>query len=385
MDHEFLGPDSLRAVYRRLNTLNRCAIMRIDQVVLRRRNEDFGYGMYDPFDDDDSIALSGNWRYQRHSHTWSRVGNEQMYGAPSRTVCPKPNWDSYRDQLDPRRYEVREVRDQYAGKRSDRYLERYNDQPDCNGNAAHNKLQRSHSERIKERARAIMKKIDLRSSSRRRKESRHRDPTTMVIGDPVLVSYDSASPESMRMLPRPSQLDARGRIPATSGPSAVSASSDRQARSKSARRQGVVMLSPSSPDSSDDSFLSSNHRRPPGSSSNARRDRSVPPQLIEPDYEYAPQERPRRDRAPYETYLFPSSPGNANRNGGAPTRSGRRALQKVAAAGYDGGGVSPYYGSGGYSSPAYCSPYSTRSFQSPPIVARNLIIQPDGYFMHGDD
>lgn len=42
---------------------------------------------------------------------------------------------------------------------------------------------------------------------RRRKESRHRDPTTVVIGDPVLVSYDSASPESMRMLPRPSQLD----------------------------------------------------------------------------------------------------------------------------------------------------------------------------------
>lgn len=36
-DHEFLGPDSLRALYRRLNTLNRCAIMRIDQVVLRRR------------------------------------------------------------------------------------------------------------------------------------------------------------------------------------------------------------------------------------------------------------------------------------------------------------------------------------------------------------
>uniref|UniRef100_A0A158PB52 Rho-GAP domain-containing protein n=1 Tax=Angiostrongylus cantonensis TaxID=6313 RepID=A0A158PB52_ANGCA len=73
--------------------------------------------------------------------------------------------------------------------------------------SAHNKLQRSHSERIKERARAIMKKIDLRSSSRRRKEARHHDPTTMVIGDPVLVSYDSASPETMRMIPRPSNLD----------------------------------------------------------------------------------------------------------------------------------------------------------------------------------
>ncbi|KAK5967885.1 hypothetical protein GCK32_007413 [Trichostrongylus colubriformis] len=125
------------------------------------------------------------------------------------TVCPKPNWDSYRDHLDARRYEVREVRDHYAGKRSGRQLEPYDDRPDCNGNAAHNKLQRSHSERIKERARAIMKKMDLRSSSRRRKDSRHREPTTMVIGDPVLVSYDSASPESMRMIPRPNHLDGR--------------------------------------------------------------------------------------------------------------------------------------------------------------------------------
>ncbi|EPB65795.1 hypothetical protein ANCCEY_15133 [Ancylostoma ceylanicum] len=69
-DHEFLGPDSLRALYRRLNTLNRCAIMRIDQVVLRRRgtksqnfdhfwilwNDDYSYGMYDGFDDDDSVS-----------------------------------------------------------------------------------------------------------------------------------------------------------------------------------------------------------------------------------------------------------------------------------------------------------------------------------------
>ncbi|VDM81035.1 unnamed protein product [Strongylus vulgaris] len=28
--------------------------MRIDQVVLRRRNDGYGYGMYDAFDDDDS-------------------------------------------------------------------------------------------------------------------------------------------------------------------------------------------------------------------------------------------------------------------------------------------------------------------------------------------
>ncbi|VDM82836.1 unnamed protein product [Strongylus vulgaris] len=151
-----------------------------------------------------------------------------------------------------------------------------------------------------------MKKMDLRSSSRRRKDSRHRDPTCMVIGDPVLVSYDSASPETMRMIPRPGNLDARN------GHVAVSVA-DRHSRSKSARRQGMVVLSPSSPDSSDDSFLSSHHRRPVGPSAHARRDRSVPPQLIEAEYEYAPHERLRRERMPYETYLYPASPGSLTR------------------------------------------------------------------------
>ncbi|KAK6013761.1 hypothetical protein OSTOST_20898, partial [Ostertagia ostertagi] len=64
----------------------------------------------------------------------------------------------------------------------------------------------------------------------------------------------------------------------------------------------------------------------------------------------------------------------------APPRLNRRALQQAVAT-FD-GGVSPYYGSGGYSSPAYSSPYSTRSYQSPPVPVRNLVIQPDGYFMH---
>ncbi|VDO28185.1 unnamed protein product [Haemonchus placei] len=70
-----------------------------------------------------------------------------------------------------------------------------------------------------------------------------------------------------------------------------------------------------------------------------------------------------------------------SRNAAPPSRLNRRALQQAVAATYD-GGVSPYYGSGGYSSPVYSSPYSTRSYQSPPVPARNLVIQSDGYFMH---
>ncbi|KAJ1354731.1 hypothetical protein KIN20_011741 [Parelaphostrongylus tenuis] len=374
-DHEFLGPDSLRALFRRLNILNRCAIMRIDQVVLRRRNNDYGYGMCDAFDEGDSIALSGNWRYQRHSHTWSRVGNEQMYGVPGRTVCTKPNWDSCRNQLEPRRCEFRAG---YAGTPSDRRIEKYDEKADCNGNAAHNKLQRSHSERIKERARAIMKKIDLRSSSRRRKESRHHDPTTMVIGDPVLVSYDSASPETMRMIPRPCNLDARSHVSAAS---AISAITDHRARSRSARRQGLVILTPSSPDSSDDSFLSFGYRRPMGNCMSTRRDRSVPPQIIDRGNDNTSHERLRRERTPYETYFYIPSPANITRmpTSAQTSRPNRRIMNQ---SDYDGGDTSPYYGSGGYSTPTYSSSYSNRSFQSPPVVARNLVVQPDGYFMH---
>ncbi|VDO15693.1 unnamed protein product, partial [Brugia timori] len=95
-------------------------------------------------------------------------------------------------------------------------------------------LQRSQSERLKERARALIKRMDIRSSSRRRRQrdssvadsefrmasrvshSSLSSATTssslskavsnvasrdLVIGDPVLVSHFSASPRTMRMFP----------------------------------------------------------------------------------------------------------------------------------------------------------------------------------------
>ncbi|VDD89297.1 unnamed protein product [Enterobius vermicularis] len=71
--------------------------------------------------------------------------------------------------------------------------------------AENRSLQRSQSERIKERARALMKRMDIRSSSRRRKQQQNNehnfDPHEMVIGEPVLVSHYSASPHSMRIYP----------------------------------------------------------------------------------------------------------------------------------------------------------------------------------------
>ncbi|PAV92149.1 hypothetical protein WR25_15314 [Diploscapter pachys] len=320
-DHAFLGTDSLRALYRRLDTLNRCAIMKIDNVIMRRRNDFDVFGL----DDEDNVALSSNWQYQRQNHTWSRIGNEPMYGATGRIVSTKPNWQMDRHQISP------------YDKRADGRTERYEDgkmdgvsassvssangsivappdgppSPQSAAAFAQAKLSRSQSERIKERARAIMKKMDLRSSSRRR-ASRARDATNpLVIGDPVLLSFDShnqanasanlnpaaISSGSGRSIPRPSDLSVRSR---PIGPS------ERQSRSKSARRQGMVILSPThnhqqeliSPAPTQASAYafspppSHSHRIP------VKRDRSVPP----------PTAYHTRSNSSYNRGFVPSSP-----------------------------------------------------------------------------
>ncbi|XP_030648333.1 stAR-related lipid transfer protein 8 [Chanos chanos] len=63
-DHEFLDQDSLKALCRRLTTLNKCAAMSLDVHFQCRQNEDS--------EEDDICALSSRWAFQRESKTWSR-------------------------------------------------------------------------------------------------------------------------------------------------------------------------------------------------------------------------------------------------------------------------------------------------------------------------
>lgn len=60
--------------------------MKVENVVLRKRNEQFGSRLLE-FDDSDMVtsncdddedqcALSQAWKYQRKSHTWSRIVGE---------------------------------------------------------------------------------------------------------------------------------------------------------------------------------------------------------------------------------------------------------------------------------------------------------------------
>ncbi|XP_076362828.1 uncharacterized protein LOC143253229 isoform X2 [Tachypleus tridentatus] len=65
-DHEFLDSDSFRALFRRLNTLNKCAKMKVDY--LPRKSDKKAES-----DEEEQYALSENWKFQRTNQRWSRV------------------------------------------------------------------------------------------------------------------------------------------------------------------------------------------------------------------------------------------------------------------------------------------------------------------------
>ncbi|KAM6447537.1 stAR-related lipid transfer protein 13 isoform 3-T3 [Liasis olivaceus] len=64
-DHDFLDKDLVETLCRRLNTLNKCASMKLDLNFQRKKSEDS--------DEEDLCAISNKWTFQRTSHRWSRV------------------------------------------------------------------------------------------------------------------------------------------------------------------------------------------------------------------------------------------------------------------------------------------------------------------------
>ncbi|XP_060680028.1 rho GTPase-activating protein 7 isoform X1 [Hemiscyllium ocellatum] len=64
-DHDFLDRDAIESLCRRLNTLNKCAVMKLEISPQRKRSEDS--------DEDEPCAISGRWTFQRDSKRWSRV------------------------------------------------------------------------------------------------------------------------------------------------------------------------------------------------------------------------------------------------------------------------------------------------------------------------
>ncbi|KAM9792452.1 rho GTPase-activating protein 7 [Neosynchiropus ocellatus] len=72
-DHDFLNRDAIEALCRRLNTLNKCALMRLEISPQRKRSEDS--------DEDEPCAISGRWTFQRDSKRWSRLEELEVFSS----------------------------------------------------------------------------------------------------------------------------------------------------------------------------------------------------------------------------------------------------------------------------------------------------------------
>ncbi|NXF30881.1 RHG07 protein, partial [Nyctibius bracteatus] len=71
-DHEFLDGDAIESLFRRLNTLNKCASMKVEISRQRKQSDDS--------EDDEPCAISNKWAYERCSRRWSRI--ESLEGFP---------------------------------------------------------------------------------------------------------------------------------------------------------------------------------------------------------------------------------------------------------------------------------------------------------------
>ncbi|XP_037328700.2 rho GTPase-activating protein 7 isoform X2 [Pungitius pungitius] len=80
-DHDFLDRDAIEALCRRLNTLNKCALMRLEISPQRKRSEDS--------DEDEPCAISGRWTFQRDSKRWSRMEELEVFSSlPADAALP---------------------------------------------------------------------------------------------------------------------------------------------------------------------------------------------------------------------------------------------------------------------------------------------------------
>ncbi|KAJ8412481.1 hypothetical protein AAFF_G00128170 [Aldrovandia affinis] len=64
-DHDFLDKDLVEPLCRRLNTLNKCASMKLDVNIPKKKNDDS--------DEEDLFAISDRWTFERRSRRWSRL------------------------------------------------------------------------------------------------------------------------------------------------------------------------------------------------------------------------------------------------------------------------------------------------------------------------
>ncbi|XP_035911466.1 rho GTPase-activating protein 7 [Anopheles stephensi] len=188
-DHPFLEPDPLQSLFRRLHTLNRCANMHLDahQHTPKPSHRDDS--------DDDSCALSEAWTFQHNSRRWSRVddaiglvsviNNKQQQrnaqkDAQSKGTGGDPAGHGSHQQRRHNNNTLLRAEDheklwlESGGKITIGVPSDTDSQDDCGtvGGSGGVHLRRTGSERLKDGAKAILRRVESIKSRRRKKQNR---------------------------------------------------------------------------------------------------------------------------------------------------------------------------------------------------------------------
>ncbi|KAL0275758.1 UNVERIFIED_CONTAM: hypothetical protein PYX00_003520 [Menopon gallinae] len=175
-DHPFLDKDSLQSLFRRLHALNRCAKMKIDNPPKNSMDDS---------DEDDQCALSENWTFQPESRRWSRIcdvtTHHTLHGLGTATD-DKPDFPFDSDRLVP-------PGDEPIGRNDAPVIEnlRYGSLPQGaiseDSELIAVRFRRTGSERLRDGAKAILRRMESLKSRRRKKQ--HRE--NVVISGPQVL------------------------------------------------------------------------------------------------------------------------------------------------------------------------------------------------------
>ncbi|XP_048838732.1 stAR-related lipid transfer protein 13 isoform X2 [Brienomyrus brachyistius] len=80
-DHDFLDKDLVEPLCRRLNTLNKCASMKLDVSLPKKKSEDS--------DEEDQLAISNRWTFEWSSRRWSRLQDIDCILEGEEGACPR--------------------------------------------------------------------------------------------------------------------------------------------------------------------------------------------------------------------------------------------------------------------------------------------------------
>nr|CAD7394720.1 unnamed protein product [Timema cristinae] len=177
-DHPFLDPDSLHSLFRRLHALNRCANMKVDNVPKNK---------VDDSDEDDSCALSENWTFQPESRRWSRVCDVtaqhveklQALSAASQAQGSPGEGDMARHPQEDEDEDEEEEEEDYDPEEIPVISSlRYGSLPPCSVHPGGDqelmavRFRRTGSERLRDGAKALLKRMESLKSRRRRRQNR---------------------------------------------------------------------------------------------------------------------------------------------------------------------------------------------------------------------